>query len=126
MLKKQPSHLPNPSAPRRAISPGDCFLISHASPGGSGRVALYCAHRTTIIHLSDPSKLARLLSWNGARAGPTAAVERAHSDRARSGSKGSAQVSFHSFYRARSASKKGTWLLPPHSSETARCASTGD
>src|SRR2546427_6365380 len=29
-------------------------------------------------------------------------------------------------HRARSASKKGTWLLPPHSSETARCASTGD
>jgi hypothetical protein len=30
-----------------------------------------------------------------------------------SGSKGSARVSFHPFHRARSASKKGTWPLPP-------------
>src|SRR6266576_1931295 len=58
-----------------------------------------------------PSSLASL-SWNGTRVGPTAAVERAHSDRARSGSKGSARVSFHLFHRARSASKKGTWPLP--------------
>jgi len=29
------------------------------------------------------------------------------------------------FHRARSASKKGTWPLPPHSSQAARCASTG-
>ena len=29
-------------------------------------------------------------------------------------------------HRASSASKKGTWLLPPHSSEAARCASTKD
>ena len=28
-------------------------------------------------------------------------------------------------YRARSASKKGTWPLPPHPSEAARCASKG-
>jgi hypothetical protein len=43
-----------------------------------------------------------------------------------SGSKGSARVSFHFFHRARSASKKGTWPLPIHPSEAARCASTGD
>src|SRR5207302_10539013 len=43
-----------------------------------------------------PSLLAPL-SWNGTRVGPTAAVERAHSDRARSGSKGPARVSFHPF-----------------------------
>jgi hypothetical protein len=43
-----------------------------------------------------------------------------------SGSKGSARVSFHPFHRARSASKKGTWPLPPHLSQAARCASTGD
>ena len=30
------------------------------------------------------------------------------------------------FHRARSASKKGTWPLPPHPSEAARCASTED
>jgi hypothetical protein len=59
-----------------------------------------------------PSSLASL-SRNGTRVGPTAAVERAHSDRARSGSKGAARVSFHPFHRARSASKKGTWPLPP-------------
>ena len=62
---------------------------------------------------------------NGTRVGPTAAVERAHSDRARSGSKGSARVSFHLFHRGGSASKKGTWPLPFHPSQAARCASTG-
>ncbi len=30
------------------------------------------------------------------------------------------------FHRARSASKKGTWPLPPHPSEATRCASTED
>ncbi|MEO7863810.1 MAG: hypothetical protein ABIU05_25940, partial [Nitrospirales bacterium] len=35
-------------------------------------------------------------------------------------------VSFHPPYRARSASKKGTWPLPSHASATARCTSTGD
>jgi hypothetical protein len=30
------------------------------------------------------------------------------------------------FHRARSASKEGTWPLPPHPSEPARCASTED
>jgi hypothetical protein len=29
------------------------------------------------------------------------------------------------FHRARSASKEGTWPLPPHPSEAARCASKG-
>ena len=29
------------------------------------------------------------------------------------------------FHRARSASKEGTWPLPPHPSEAAHCASTG-
>ena len=71
-----------------------------------------------------PSLLASL-HWNGTRVDPTAAVERAHSDRARSGSKGSARVSFHPFHRARSASKEGAWPLPLHPSQAARCASTG-
>ena len=64
---------------------------------GNGPAILHGAHRGTIIYLNDPSKLARFSLWNGTRAGPTAAVERAHSDRARSGSKGSARVSFHPF-----------------------------
>src|SRR5580765_2744360 len=59
-----------------------------------------------------PSSIASL-SLNGTSVGPTAAVERAHSDRARSGSKGSARVSFHPFHRGGSASKKATSPLPP-------------
>ena len=37
-----------------------------------------------------------------------------------------ARIERAQFHRARSASKKGTWLLPPHLSEAARCASTED
>jgi hypothetical protein len=37
-----------------------------------------------------------------------------------------ARIERAQFHRARSASKKGTWPLPPHPSEAARCASTGD
>ena len=36
-----------------------------------------------------------------------------------------ARIERAQFHRARSASKKGTWPLPPHPSEAARCASTG-
>src|SRR5207344_3159234 len=61
---------------------------------GVAEAVLHCAHRPTVIHLYAPSKLARFSLGNGTRAGPTAAVERAHSDRARSGS------------------KEGTWPLP--------------
>jgi len=66
-------------------------------PGGWHGLVHHCARRTTVIDLNSPSKLACFLSWNGTRVGPTAAVERAHSDRARSGSKGSARVPFQSF-----------------------------
>src|SRR5437879_9689902 len=37
-----------------------------------------------------------------------------------------ARIERAQFHRARSASKKGTWPLPPHPSETAGCTSTGD
>ncbi len=72
-----------------------------------------------------PSSFASL-SWNGTRVGSTAAVERAHSDRARSGSKESARVSFHPFHRAPSASKKDSQAapLPPFSGRA--CTSTRD
>ena len=50
---------------------------------------------------------------NGTRVGPTAAVERAHSDRARSGSKGSARVSFHPFIVRPRRARRMVWLLPP-------------
>src|SRR2546427_868310 len=36
-----------------------------------------------------------------------------------------ARIERAQFHRARSASKEGTWPLPPHPSEAARCASTG-
>jgi hypothetical protein len=75
---------------------------------GVAEVALYCAHRTR-LQMIPPSSLASL-SRNGTRVGPTAAVERAHSDRARSGSKGATRVSFHPFHRARSGSKGMPWL----------------
>ena len=55
------------------------------------KAALYWAHRT--IEMIPASSLG-LLPWNGTRVDLTAAVERAHSDRARSGSKGSTWVSF--------------------------------
>jgi len=123
----------------------DILLADFSSPlftriQRGGWCGLHCAHRATTAsswglceHRDHTSCLATLLpsllaspSWNGTRVGPTAAVERAHSDRARSGSKGSARVSFHPLHRARSASKKGTWPVPPHPSEAARCASTED
>ena len=62
-------------------------ILSFLTPKGNSQVIFPCAHRTTYMFL--PSLLVSL-SWNGAYVGPTAAVERAHSDRARSGSKGSA------------------------------------
>jgi len=89
---------------------------------GVAKAALHCAHWTSTVpscafceqegHLATlphPFKLEYFLPWEWHRSDPTAAVERAHSDRARSGSKGSARVSFHPFHRARSASKK--WHL---------------
>src|SRR5437016_11975611 len=36
-----------------------------------------------------------------------------------------ARIGRAQFHRARSASKEGTWPLPPHPSQAARCASTG-
>src|SRR5713101_9156050 len=36
-----------------------------------------------------------------------------------------ARIERAQFHRARSASKEGTWPLPPHPSEAACCASTG-
>jgi len=68
--KDQPTRQTNPGALREHRKPSS--LSSHTSP-----------------------KLARVLPpRNGTRAGLTAAVERAHSDRARSGSKGSERVPF--------------------------------
>src|SRR5438552_984686 len=62
---------------------------------------------------SDPWYLDRAIivfpqpAKGAARVHSTARVERAHSDRARSGSKGSAWVSFHPFHRGSSASTEG-------------------
>ena len=100
------------------MSPGEGFLfpsLHHQAFSPKGVAGLsFTARigRAPFIQMIPPS-LPVFLSWNDTRAGPTAAVERAHSDRVRSGSKESARVLFHSFHRARSASKKGTWLLFP-------------
>ena len=54
------------------------------------------ARMTEQVFYNAPSKLARIsFPWNGARAGPIAAVERGPSEGARSGSRGVARVSFH-------------------------------
>ena len=117
-------------------------LLFSIWPGGSptGRVRsihtyfsrvawsiLKCAHRATVIHPIDPSKLACFSSlWTGTHVGPTAAVERAHSYRARSGSTGPMWASVQSFYRGGSASKKGTWPLLPLPSEPAHSVKACD
>jgi hypothetical protein len=76
------------------------------------RVAFSPAH--SMARRDVPLALARAFQFDKSRLRKwprlpfTARIERAHS------------------YRARSASKKGTWPLPPHPSEAARCASTED
>ena len=52
--------------PRRDISPGDGLLILSTFRNGVAEAALYCAHRATVIHLNDLSKLAcfSLLEWH--------------------------------------------------------------
>ena len=72
---------------------------------------LRASNDASSISMTTPSLLV-FLYRNGTRAGPTAAVERAHSDRARSGSKGSAWVSFHPFHRGASASEKDGLAAP--------------
>ena len=91
----------------------DILLADFSSPlftciQRGGWCGLYRAHRATTAsswgvceHRDHTSCLATLLpsllaspSWNGTRVGPTAAVERAHSDRARSGSTGLTRASF--------------------------------
>src|SRR5712692_767745 len=65
-----------------------------------------------------------LLSGNGIRSGPTAPVERAHSDRARSGSTGPRGCRSRPFHHAHSASKKdGLAALPTYPSQDARSGS---
>ena len=96
-----------------------CFLLCIITPSRP-RESWDCPSQraSDAPHLSPRSFQARSLaslSWNSSGVGPTGTVDRAHSDRARSGSKGSARVSFHPFRRARSASKKDGCRLPiPH------------
>jgi hypothetical protein len=77
-------------SPSQCLRPTRFFQFSMPLFRGVAEVALHWAHQSSF----QASSL--FLSWNGTRVGPTAAVERAHSDRARSGSKGSARVSFRS------------------------------
>ena len=81
---------PTQSAPRRALLPGEHILINNSS-----KLACFS-----------------LREWHR-DAGPTAAVERAHSYRARSGSKGTCIGVIHPLHRARSASKGIVPATPP-------------
>jgi len=63
--------------------------------------------------INVPSTLARSLSGMGADGSSTARVQRGPSEAARCASTEDHQPPSHPFYRARSASKKGTWSLPP-------------
>ena len=53
----QHSHPPT-GMPGRATSPSAGLPILYTSIRGVAKAALYCAHRTSSIHLIDPSKLA--------------------------------------------------------------------
>ena len=55
----------------------------------------------------------------------SAAVERGPSEGRVPGAQDRRGCAFHLFHRGGSASKKGTWPLPLHPSQAARCASTG-
>ena len=109
----------NPTHPDAPTFPIHSFVSEAAGIVPTARIERPPLHRgssaskkgTSPLLPIPPSSLASL-SWNGTRVGPTAAVERAHSDRARSGSKGSARVSFHLFHRGGSASKKDGLAAP--------------
>jgi hypothetical protein len=79
---------------RRAIYPGEGLLI----PQRLQREQADCSSLRASSDRTVPSKLDRLpLSGTVPVSGLTAAVERAHSDRARSGSKRSTRVPFRPF-----------------------------
>ena len=80
-----------PIAKRRQIP----SWLTKAPPGRAGFFTTRIEGASD-IWLIPPGSLA-FLSWKGTHVGLGAAVERAHSYRARSGSKGSVRVSFHSF-----------------------------
>ena len=111
-------HLPYPPIASQSISRdvplarARAFHSSLPLVRGVAEAALYCAHRTNSSIKMIPPSLLVSLSGMAPVLVPTAAVERAHSDRARSGSKGSTRVSFHPFHRARSASKKDSLAAP--------------
>ena len=96
------------------------FLFSIPLFRGVAKAALYCAHRTSIIDLIYPSNLACSRSGMGADGSSTARVQRGPSEAARCASTEDHQAPSSPFYRARSASKKGTWPLLPHPSKLAR------
>jgi hypothetical protein len=110
-----------PESSKRASSPKDppCpkqgrSELSLSRGGWDGPNCARLSHPPTYWHAETcqlpwrgPSDIS-CLSWREwPRLSFPARIERAHS------------------YRARSVSKKGTWPLPPLSSQAARCASTG-
>jgi hypothetical protein len=107
------------SAPRRALSRARAFQFPIPPLGEWPRLP-------STARVNNPSKLARFSSHGMAPvlvplrpSSEHILIVRAPGARDRHGCH-----SIH-FHRARSASKEGTWPLPPHPSEAARCASKG-
>jgi hypothetical protein len=112
--KGQTSHPPNPGAPRRALSQArPQRAITFKGVAGMIPTARTIpptqpsARQDALYPERGPSNSLYLPLGEWPRLPSTARIERAQ------------------FHRARSASKEGTWPLPPHPSEAARCASTG-
>ena len=87
--------------------------LLQTSSKGVAKAALYCAHRTTLINLNDPSKLACFPSLGRA---PMLVYVRPSNEallRARvPGAQDRCGYPSNPFYRGGSTSKNGTWPLP--------------
>ena len=98
---------------------------SSTYPRGSRQIVLHCAHRATVIHLNDASKLACFPSLGRA---PMLVYVRPSNEallRARvPGAQDQRGCPSYPFYRGGSASKKNGLPASSHHSEAARCAST--
>ena len=95
----------------RAVS----LLFTRIQRGGW--CGLHCAHRATLILLNDPSKLACFSSLGRARMLVYMRPSNEALLRARvPGAQDQRGCPSNPFHRAHSASKKGTWPLPPHPS----------
>jgi len=120
----------SPAQPLRA----ETRLVPGKAVASNQRLSFQASSFTLSNDGPDESPTAR----NGLTLPPTGTFETCHApERGSSGSPNlnlrewprlpfTARIERAPFHRARSASKKGTWPLPPYPSQAARCASTGD